>query len=802
MLARLASDLPKRWLTAFVFGALLVGSTTLSPSGVVAGPLPDATTPTTAPAPTSYSAVVLTDNPAAYWRLSEAAGSTSVADATGYGHAGTPQGGVRLGAAGLIGADPAATFDGVSGQISIANTAGLPSGGSPYSLEAWINSDIVANQGILGMGEYGHPRRFSGLRTIGSRGLLNYWWEADLAAQTVDLRGAWHHVMATFDGMTRRLYLDGAQVAQDTPGTPEVVSSNLRLGLTCCDEYFGGRLDEVALYSTALDATRVQTHYQAGKNYATSTPFATQGPLDSATSTQTPTALPTPTASPLPTSAPAPAPVAPAVFVARLGTAFALNGAPFPFVGANLYNAAGDPTIYECGPWMGDPDRELDTWLAHARNDYGASVVRFWAFQSYTRGGTNWQALDRVMRLARQHGLKVIPVLENQWADCTAGGYKFASWYAAGYLVPYDAYPLSYRDYVGRVVQRYRDEPAVAAWSLMNEAESQTRSGVEDPEALYTFARDMSAYVKNLDSNHLVTLGVIGSGQPGVRGDQYQRLHELPSIDVAEYHDGGASDEPLPGAPLRLKVPLTSAIFTIDAAYQWRTEEYRRHDAHVWETWSATVADGASPAYRLGVNFYGAFTGDVYVDSIALGSRVFDFEDGTTQGWSATSPIEFSNAADPTSPGNRLLKLTFSRPTRGAQLFLSDGIDTSPGTPLSLHVYVDGVGSPDPDDTLAADLYRMQQLGKPLIVAQAWIDACSPPASGTMETLASRAHKFDAKIGAFLAQGGAGYLIWGWDPKEPCGRTFTSGDPLNDVLSGYAGALAGLRGRSPGELPD
>ena len=25
-----------------------------------------------------------------------------------------------------------------------------------------------------------------------------------------------------------------------------------------------------------------------------------------------------------------------------------------------MYNAAGDPTIYECGAWMGNPDVELD----------------------------------------------------------------------------------------------------------------------------------------------------------------------------------------------------------------------------------------------------------------------------------------------------------------------------------------------------------------------------------------------------------------------------------------------------------
>jgi mannan endo-1,4-beta-mannosidase len=259
-------------------------------------------------------------------------------------------------------------------------------------------------------------------------------------------------------------------------------------------------------------------------------------------------------------------------FVLRGGTALILNDTPFRFVGSNLYNAAGDPSIYECGPWLGDPDAELDGWFTHARVDYGASVVRFWAFQSYTRGGTNWEALDRVLRLAAQHGLKVIPVLENQWPECTQGGYKHAGWYAGGYRKPYGAYPLSYLDYVGRVVQRYRDDPAILGWSLMNEAESRSADGAADPEALYAFTRDVSAYLKSLDPNHLVTLGVIGGGQPGVEPPAYERLHALNTIDFAEYHDYLADEEPLPGATVFDGAGATSAPAENDGNVGWLSD--------------------------------------------------------------------------------------------------------------------------------------------------------------------------------------------------------------------------------------
>jgi hypothetical protein len=37
--------------------------------------------------------------------------------------------------------------------------------------------------------------------------------------------------------------------------------------------------------------------------------------------------------------------------------------------------------------------------------------------------------------------------------------------------------------------------------------------------------------------------------------------------------------------------------------------------------------------------------------------------------------------------------------------------------------------------------------------------------------------------------GGAGYLVWAWSPDSNCSYAFTSGDPLNAVLSGWADRL-------------
>lgn len=399
-----------------------------------------------------------------------------------------------------------------------------------------------------------------------------------------------------------------------------------------------------------------------GVGAATAVPSLTSvPPSPSPTSTPPPTATPTATrtATSIPTVATLPPTATPSnSFVTRQGRNFWLNAAPFSFVGANVYNAAGDPSNYECGPWMSNPDLDLDAWFGHVANDLGGKAVRFWAYQSYSNSGTNWTGVDRVMRLANQHNLKVIPVLENQWPDCTQGDYKLNSWYAGGYLKPYGTYTLSYKDYLGALVQRYKNEPAIAGWTLMNEAESKSVDGTADPDSLYTFARDMSGYIKSLDSNHLVTLGSMGGTQPGVGNGNYERIHSLSTIDFLEYHDYGANDQAIPGKNT-----------------SWANSE---------------------------------------------------------------------------------------------QVVLNDG----------------------------------QHMNKPVLVGEAGMTTCASENGSELETVASRAEKFDAKLNAFANAGGAGYLIWAWDPLQDCSYSFSPGDPLNGVLKKYAAGAAVSPGPTSTSAPE
>jgi endo-1,4-beta-mannosidase len=190
-------------------------------------------------------------------------------------------------------------------------------------------------------------------------------------------------------------------------------------------------------------------------------------------------------------------------------------------------------------------DEQLIKWFSELKQ-IGVTAVRFWLFQRFTKSGTDFSRLDYLIELANSYGIKLIPVFENQWSACTEGGYKYNTWYRSGYLLPYGKYPLSLKSYILAVVPRYESNTAIMMWQIMNEAESHDEHGNSDPQALYDFARDVSTYIRSLDSNHLISLGTRGVGEAGTAGDDYRRLHSLPNIDLLEFHDYHGETNPMP----------------------------------------------------------------------------------------------------------------------------------------------------------------------------------------------------------------------------------------------------------------
>lgn len=258
---------------------------------------------------------------------------------------------------------------------------------------------------------------------------------------------------------------------------------------------------------------------------------------------------------------------APEGFVVADGASFGIVSggavAPWKPVGYNQYRLTSAPGGYVCDGGYGEvSDAKLAAWLDHIRAA-GATVVRTWFFQSQFDadatgpGEGSFAAFDRVVEGAAARGMKVIPVLANHWADCEFGGQtKAIDFYESGFRSPGYGYERSYQQYARLVAEHYRDEPAIAFWQLINEAEAPSAGGgceeARAAEALHSFAGEMTQTLKSADPNHLVSLGTMGSGQCGTSDRNYKRVHE--PVDIAEYHDyvydGNSldnSDNPIPG---------------------------------------------------------------------------------------------------------------------------------------------------------------------------------------------------------------------------------------------------------------
>jgi mannan endo-1,4-beta-mannosidase len=251
-------------------------------------------------------------------------------------------------------------------------------------------------------------------------------------------------------------------------------------------------------------------------------------------------------------------PTVPPGFVQRSGHQLVVDGRPFFFTGMNIYNAANSdlPDTRSCWYSMSSGDT-LDRSLTALGP--GVEAIRTWFFQNQgtgSNGQRDWSTLDHTLAVAKKHGMRVIPVLADQWGYCEGaprnnGGYKTEQWYRSGYrsVVP-PGMLVTYRDWVREAVTRYRSDPTILAWQLVNEAEAGTNERDCSRTAMATlidFATDMSEMVKSVDPYHLLSLGTIGTGQCGLREDQYETVHAVHGIDLCEYHDYDDPGSPIPG---------------------------------------------------------------------------------------------------------------------------------------------------------------------------------------------------------------------------------------------------------------
>lgn len=223
----------------------------------------------------TYRDEVLADAPLGYWRLGDT-GATAK-DETGKND-GTYTGAVTHAPGALAGdADGAAVFDG-AGFVDVGDVFPFL-GTAPYALEAWVApASSPADPGCVMAKNAGDP---SASPTNGwalytevdgpTSNRLNFSrfrnsTEEDARGGAL-APGVFAHVVASFDGSSLAIYVDGERAGTGTSTAAlTAVANHLTVGASrggaVC--FFRGALDEVAIYGAPLSPDRIRAHHRAG----------------------------------------------------------------------------------------------------------------------------------------------------------------------------------------------------------------------------------------------------------------------------------------------------------------------------------------------------------------------------------------------------------------------------------------------------------------------------------------------------------------------------------------------------------
>lgn len=197
-------------------------------------------------------------------------------------------------------------------------------------------------------------------------------------------------------------------------------------------------------------------------------------------------------------------------------SAFHLNGKPFSFVGANVYELANvESSITQ---------KIIDDAAAG-----GFSVLRFWLFENKPVA-EQIAKLNEICDAVNPYGIKLIVSLADKWGYLQ--NYKIdESWYREGYK-------QGYLKYVKAVTGEFKHRSEIMIWELINEPETGNFNN------FYEFAKTASEEIKSVNSNHLLSVGTVGgvgdkfgSYLSIFKKSNFRKLYSLQSIDAVSLHD-------------------------------------------------------------------------------------------------------------------------------------------------------------------------------------------------------------------------------------------------------------------------
>ncbi|KAJ8086150.1 hypothetical protein PM082_004972 [Marasmius tenuissimus] len=274
------------------------------------------------------------------------------------------------------------------------------------------------------------------------------------------------------------------------------------------------------------------------------------------TNAPAPTTTPVPpTTNPGPTTTAAPPPASTG-FVKTSGQRFTLNGSKYTVVGANSYWVGlGGLSTTDMNKAFADIAAAGGTTVRgfnEVTSTNGLPYYQKWSGSTPTvnTGADGLQNFDKVVAAAKANGIRLIVALTNNWADY--GGMDVYVNQIAGQGKPHDLFYTdaniisAFKKYISAFVGRYKNEPTIM---VSNEPRCKgttgTTSGTCTTQTITKWATDISAYIKSIDSNHLVGLGDEGffnkPGNPsypyqGGEGIDFDANLKISSLDFGTFH--------------------------------------------------------------------------------------------------------------------------------------------------------------------------------------------------------------------------------------------------------------------------
>ncbi|WP_406401958.1 LamG-like jellyroll fold domain-containing protein [Streptomyces uncialis] len=143
--------------------------------------------------------------------------------------------------------ETAIQMNGTSAYVDLGQAAGVTFRGGPYAVEAWVKPEAAGGPVVSRWN--GPMQRGFQLRITNTRSVVLDHIGGTLTSNQTLAAGSWSHIMASYDGRTATLYINGTFAGSADISYTGDGSAGLRIGSAQSGGFFAGVIDEVRIWN-------------------------------------------------------------------------------------------------------------------------------------------------------------------------------------------------------------------------------------------------------------------------------------------------------------------------------------------------------------------------------------------------------------------------------------------------------------------------------------------------------------------------------------------------------------------------